>query len=554
MKRSQVQRIELDVQQLRAILQQARSRPLDEQEYSQFEAVLDTMLFVTQELDKKGASIRRLRKLLFGARTEKTRNVVREQSEDEQSEAAKSAAESGTAADSAKNKKKKRKGHGRNGAAAYWGADKIKISHPTLKSGDACPECSKGKVYQMAVPVVLVRVKAQAPVHATVYEADRYRCNLCGDVFKAQFPPGLSTSKYDESVGAMIGLLKCGSGFPFYRLDKLQRSLGIPLPTSTQWDIVHGSAKTLTPAFEQLIREGAQGQVLHNDDTTAKILELMGKRRQAAEEASSDNEDKDSAKRTGVFTTGIVSKAEGRSIALFFTGRKHAGENLEDVLAHRASVLAAPIQMCDALSRNIPDEFETILANCLSHARRRYVDVIDSFPAECRHVLETLRDVYAYDAMAREQQMSPAERLSFHQSNSGPLMESLQEWLKQQLEQKLVEPNSGLGEAMGYMLKHWEKLTLFLRVAGAPLDNNICERALKKAILSRKNSYFYRTENGAYVGDLFMSLIHTCELNGANPFDYLVTLLRYPEQLRKAPGGWMPWNYLQALERLAVAA
>ncbi|RLB55844.1 MAG: IS66 family transposase, partial [Deltaproteobacteria bacterium] len=117
-----------------------------------------------------------------------------------------------------------------------------------------------------------------------------------------------------------------------------------------------------------------------------------------------------------------------------------------------------------------------------------------------------------------------------------------------------VEPNSGLGEAMQYVLTHWQALTLFLRVAGAPLDNNIVERALKKAILSRKNSYFYKTDNGAWVGDLFMSLIHTCELNGANPFDYLVALLRHPEQLRQTPADWMPWNYQQALEQLADAA
>ncbi len=557
MKGPQVKRLELDIGELRATLQQARSRPIDEQEYGQLGAVLDTMLFVTQELDKKGASIRRLRKLLFGARTEKTRDVLGEQTKDNEPAAAEAGTESGAEADGqdatdSTKKKKKRKGHGRNGAAAYWGAEKVKISHPSLTPGCACPNCIKGKVYRMAVPAVLVLVKAEAPVQAKVYEAEKYRCNLCGEVFQAQFPPDLPTSKYDETVGAMIGLLKCGMGLPFYRLAKLQSALGIPLPASTQWDLVYRSAKTLAPGFVELIRQGAQGQVLHNDDTSAKILALMGKPREAAAETEASSQE--DAARTGVFTSGIVSTTEGRSIALFFTGRKHAGENLEDVLAHRASELAAPIQMCDALSRNVPAEFKTILANCLSHARRRFVDVAVNFPAECRHVLETLRDVYANDAVARKQRMSPAERLRFHQSKSGPLIEALKEWLDERFEQKLVEPNSGLGEAISYMRKHWEKLTLFLRVAGAPMDNNICERALKKAILSRKNSYFYQTENGAFVGDLFMSFIHTCELNGTNPFDYLVALLRHPEQLRQAPGDWMPWNYKQALEHLAVAA
>ncbi len=558
MKGPPVQRLHLEVEQLRATLQQARSRPLDEQEVGQLGAVLDTVLFVTTELDKKGASIRRLRKLLFGARTEKTRDVLGAQDEEGQPAAAEGGAEGGTEAGSASaadhddKPKPKRKGHGRNGAAAYTGATRVKLSHPSLQRGAACPQCGDGKVYPMAVPAVLVRVTAQAPVQATVYEAERLRCNLCGVVFKTPLPPDLPATKYDETVGAMIGLLKYGTGFPFYRLDKLQGSLGVPLPASTQWDIVYRRAKAIAPAFEQLIREAAQGQVLHNDDTTAKILELMGKRREATEEASSESGDDESTKRTGVFTSGIVSTSEGRSIALFFTGRKHAGENLEDVLAHRPSELGAPIQMCDALSRNVPAEFKTILCNCLSHGRRRFVEVTDSFPAECRHVLETLRDVYANDAIARKQQMSPAERLRFHQRNSGARMGQLKKWMRQQLRDKLVEPNSGLGEAIGYMLEHWQKLTQFLRVAGAPLDNNCVERALKRAILSRKNSYFYKTENGAWVGDLFMSIVHTCELIRVNPFDYLVTLMHHPEPLRQAPGDWMPWNYQHALSRLAA--
>ena len=115
--------------------------------------------------------------------------------------------------------------------------------------------------------------------------------------------------------------------------------------------------------------------------------------------------------------------------------------------------------------------------------------------------------------------------------------------MKALFEQKLVEPNSGLGAAITYMIKHWEELTLFLRVAGAPLDNNICERALKKVILHRKNSLFFKTRFGAHVGDVFLSLIHTCELCGANAFNYLKTLLDHTAEVRTTPGNWMPWNY-----------
>ena len=169
-------------------------------------------------------------------------------------------------------------------------------------------------------------------------------------------------------------------------------------------------------------------------------------------------------------------------------------------------------------------------------------------------MLETLRNVYHHDAQAREQAMSPEQRLRFHQDYSGPLMNGLHEWMEAQLAEHKTEPNSGLGKAISYLLNHWTKLTLFLRQAGAPIDNNIVERALKKAILNRKNALFYKTLNGAGVGDLFMSLIHTCELNGANPFDYLTELLRHAGELKREPSEWMPWNYRETLARLATPA
>jgi hypothetical protein len=233
---------------------------------------------------------------------------------------------------------------------------------------------------------------------------------------------------------------------------------------------------------------------------------------------------------------------------LFFSGRKHAGENLVDVLAQRAADLGPPIQMADALSRNLPADFKTILANCLAHGRRQFVDVAASFPEPCLYVLETLGKVYKHDAVARKRDLSPEERLHFHQAESGPLMKELKTWLTRQFEERLVEPNSGLGKAISYLLKHWKKLTLFLREPGAPLDNNVCERALKRAILHRKNALFYKTQKGAHVGDLFMSLIHTCQLNGADPFDYLTALQRHAEALRSNPQAWMPWNYREPLE------
>ena len=544
--------VEVDNTRLEEVLGRAE-QSLDAKDAALIRAVFQSYLYVTDLVEDKNTSIRRLRQLFFGKRTEKTKAVVGsgkpEATPEEATSRSEAAADTAPAAgEPVKDRSNEADtrpaapGHGRNGADAYRGAERIEVPHPSLAAGDPCPSCGDGIVYEKA-PGVLVRITGQAPLTATIYQLQKLRCHLCGEVFTAAAPAEAGERKYDATAGSMIGLLKYGSGLPFNRLDGLQGHLEIPLPASTQWDIVAAVAASLAPAFAELIRQAAQGEVLHNDDTTVKILELMGQRGRA--EALAGAEDADP--RTGLFTSGVVALRDGHRVALFFSGRRHAGENLAEVLKHRAAELPPPIQMCDALSRNLPGELQTILANCLAHARRQFVDVYDRFPEPCRYLLEALAVVYRNDAIARERQLSPEARLQWHQEASRPTMQQLHDWLQRQLDEKLTEPNSALGSAIRYMLRHWEPLTLFVRQAGAPLDNNLCERALKKAILHRKNALFYKTQNGARVGDLFMSLIYTCQLNEVNPFDYLTQLQRHTDPLAASPQLWMPWNYREAL-------
>ncbi len=493
--------LEVNREELQAVLEQARKEPLDEAGYEKLQALLRAFSYVADLIGEKDTTISQLRALLMKPSTEKTNKVLEQ-----------AGLKPGSKSHLPDSGGKAKPGHGRNGAEAYRGAERIHIPHASLKPGDCCPECLKGKVYAKKLPALRIRVVGQAPLRATVYELESLRCNLCGEVFEAEAPEGVGENKYDESAAAMIGLLKYGSGVPFYRLAGLEKNLGIPLPVSTQWEIVE------------------------------EVAELI--------ERSSSHE------RTGMFTSGIVSTRQGQRIALFFTGRRHAGENFAQVLAQRGAGLPPPIQMADGLSRNfpkLPDKLKVIVGNCNAHSRRRFVEVASNFPEECRYVLESLAEVYGYDAQAEERGLSAEERLRFHQEHSRPVMEKLHAWLRAQFAEKKVEPNSGLGSAITYCLKHWERLTLFLLQAGAPLDNNIVERALKKAVLHRKNSLFYKTENGAEVGDLFMSLIHTCELNGANPFDYLTELQKQAAEVAKDPSAWMPWNYRETPKQAAAA-
>jgi transposase len=474
-------------------------------------------LAIGQSLHEKTATIKKLLKMIFGITTEKAQVVLPDLPLNPKGE------------------KNKLKGHGKNGASAYRGADKVIVSHYVLKSGDTCPGCEKGRVYPSAFGVT-VRITGNAPLDACVWEQEKLRCNLCGEVFTAKLPDEAGDKKYDETASAMIALLKYGSGMPFNRIEELQDGLGVPIPASTQWDIVEKNANCAHPAYKELIRHAAQGEIIHNDDTTMRVLLAVNEKEG----------------RSGIFTTGMLSITDQRKIALFFTGHKHAGENLTDLLKERHPDRGPPIQMCDALSRNTSKEFFTILANCMAHARRNFVDIVESFPDECRYVIEILGNVYKNDVTAQDKKMTPRIRLMYHQSESRPLMEELHGWMRAQFEEKTVEPNSQLGKAFSYMLKHWEPLTLFLRVEGAPLDNNLCEQTLKRAILHRKNSLFYKTLHGAYIGDLFMSIIHTCRLSRINPFDYLVALQKHSHEVFANPQKWLPWNYKTEVAALSL--
>ena len=539
--------IEVNSQKIEELLDRAASNTFRNEDTELMRQFFESYAGFFQMVGDKNTTIARLRKIMFGSTSEKSKVVLGDDKDPSSSPPGDDATDNPTdTVETDEEDSESPSGHGKHGADDYPGAEQVQINHPTLAAGDDCPACGQGTLYEKS-PGVLVRFIGQAPLQATVYRMQKLRCHVCGKTFTAPAPEGVGDQKYDATAASMIGLLKYGSGLPFNRLERLGWNLGIPLPASTQWDVLQPLIRPAAIAFEQLIREAAQGEVLHNDDTTVKILELMGQRAREAKHG-------DQSPRTGMFTSGVVSVRESRRIALFFSGRQHAGENLSDVLKVRLDELLPPIQMCDGLSRNLPKELETIVANCLVHARRNFVEIYDRFPDECRTVIETLKVVYRNDAQAQKRKLSPVQRLKHHRVKSEHVMNRLHRWLNSQLDNHHVEPNSALGVAINYMLKRWDTLTLFLREPGAPLDNNICERALKKSILHRKNSLFYKTEHGARVGDTFMSLIYTCELCGTNPFEYLTALQHHANQVNQTPQHWMPWNYADSITAGKAAA
>ena len=434
---------------------------------------------------------------------------------------------------------KRRRGHGRQSAEAYRGAQRIECQHEALAVGERCPACGRGRLYRLP-PGVEVRIDGHALLSAMRYELEKLRCSACGAVFTAPLPAEASPDKYSPRARAALALGRYYLGVPLYRLEGYQAFLGVPVPDATQWDQIEQVADCAYPVFRYLERLAAQGEVIYQDDTSVRILTLIAENRRAdpAPEASGHD-----PPRTGMYTTSLVVQVGEQTICLYYAGRPHAGENLDALLRKRQPTQPKPLVMSDALASNAADEQGLIRCHCLIHAQRKFHDVQDAFPAECQHVLTVLSQVFEHEAQAREWALTAAARLAYHQVYSGPLLTQLKTWLERQESERLVEPNSSLGKAMAYLLGHWDTLTRFLSVPGAPLDNNTAERALKLMIRQRKNSLFYATEHSAYVASLLTSLIATCIQAGVNAWEYLVTLQEQRAAVLAQPAAWVPWTY-----------
>lgn len=530
---------EISAKDLEALLDRTAG-VLPSDDLALIERIVATLLQLTALIRQQGTTIARLRRLVGGVSSEKTEKVLPPPPDPKQG------GEDSSPPSAGEPKKPPAKGHGRIPASAYPGAQHIAVKHASLAVGVGCPHCLGSTLYGLE-PVGVLRIFGQAPLVPKIWDLEHLRCCGCGSVFTAQAPPEAQGEKFDYTAVAMMVLLRYGNGQPLHRLDHLQDYLEIPVPASTQWQVVNESTVLFQPVYDELLRRAAQSPLLHNDDTYLRILELMGKRR-AASLAKGELDDPE---RTGLFTTGVVAKTEdGKPIVLFFSGRKHAGENLANLLRQRAAELPSPTLMSDALDRNRPKGHAVDWANCLCHGRRNLVDQIANFPAECRFLLEALREVFQVDARCEAEKLPPQERLCVHQRESGPVMERIKAKSSELLDQKAVEPNSDMGKALQYLLTHWEALTLFLFVPGAPLHNNVCERILKMAIRHRNNSLFYRSQRGAVVGDLFMTLIETTVENDENPFEYLTALQRHSKEVAERPSDWLPWTFRSTLARL----
>jgi transposase len=545
------------------LIKKIEQNQLDEQDKRMITGLLRTLLYLVNLLQDQKVTLLRLKEMIFGKKSEKRKREEGGAGDSQnESEGGNKESEKGEDHKAPRNEKREesesqtKRGHGRHPASAYRGARKVGCRHEELKSGSACPGLNcRGRVYPVRRPHHFIQFTGQPAILATHYELEVVRCGDCGMEYEAPLPEGVSPRKYDETSDAAIAINRHGMCTPFYRTARMQELYGVPLPESVQSERCQEVAEALQPIYEQMKQEAAKGKVLYGDDTPVKIMELVKEnqekekeKKEAAKKPETMKEKKRTKKkkkeeeRVSIQTSGVVVELySGDKVALYFNGRQHAGENLEELLKLRDPGLGIPMQMADALACNWCGESERIVCKCLIHARRKFVEIRSIYPEACDYVLEQIGKVYQNERATAG--LSDEERLSYHQEQSGPVMEELKQWMDEQVRNKEVEPNSSLGKAIDYFQTHYDGLTAFLRHSGAPLDNNWAEQVLRPVAIMRKNSYGYKTSRGAKTAAIIQSLIQTCRLNGTNVWQYLVSVLRRSAEVRGTPEAFLPWNY-----------
>jgi len=262
---------------------------------------------------------------------------------------------------------------------------------------------------------------------------------------------------------------------------KMQEMLGVPIAVSTQSDLMASMMGPVHAMFNYLVVYAAQCDCLYQDDTGVKILSLINDNKYGH------------PTRKGMYTSGFIAKGE-HQVVLYFSGRAHAGENFDILIAHRQAGKDPVIRMADALSANSKHDAPVREAKCNSHAFRRFRSLLSTYPEAAKFVLNLYDQIYDHDEYCKAHQLDDAARLAYHQEHSQPLMDELKAWADQVLSGDEVEPSSVLANECQYLCNHWAGLTQFLRflrTPGAPLDNNALEAILKTMIMYRKNSLFF---------------------------------------------------------------
>ena len=451
-----------------------------------------------------------------------------------------------------------KKGHGRNGADAFVNA--TTSVHPLADGilGAVCDRCGVGRVFRYCDKVI-VRVVGQSLFAAQRHQFEPGRCRVCGTIFTAEgrepiLRGGLGSGyiTYDWSACALLVVMHYFAGAPFKRLEALHQGWGLPLPDANQWRLADEADDRLAPLYRAQERHAIRNATtLRFDDTGSMIIDV---RRQIQPEIQALARVGESTRhvRTGINATCCYLETAPAKVILFFTGRHHAGEVVDQLLQHRRASAQKLVSITDAASKNFShdqaDQLEQ--AVCKAHCFLKFRAVKDQFPAEYAVAGEVYAKVFDHDDQAKALGLDPEQRMLYHREHSKPQMSRLWGMCKDKIDGHLVEPHSPLWEPVSFVINQWPRLTKFYEVAGVPLDTNLVEQALIIPVRYLAGSFSYKTQNGADVGDRHMSLIATANANGVEPVAYLTECLRHHEDLAQRPEHYLPWVCRDRLEPL----
>ncbi len=559
--------VKMTKQALDELKSRLAERKLEETDVNVLTSLIDFNSWVQQELEKSKLTIDKLRKF-YGFKRERLAKDTKADEDDERhsdTDTNSATDESDVNATDGNDKKDKKKkpqwskdeNHGRLSAADYTGLAVLALSHvdPYLAKGK-CPDCAANNTDAKLIslePRFAIILESQPLIAGVKYQRECSKCSICEKYFTAPLPANIEQRpKYDYSCYTQIAVWHYYGGTPFNRLEFLQKAQGVPLPDATQSDLMKKLYQRVGKSVIGVLRElAANSNKFMFDDTPGRIIEQMVEAKQSNGKVNG-----------AIHSTALLAEHDGHTICLFETNKNVGGKTFKNLLQDRTATDKF-LTMSDASKNNFEYLEENLMVQwiicmCLVHGRRKFYDLLPRFGKgvnkDTEFVLDVMSQVYDNERYCKQNKFNDEKRLIYHQKHSGPVMVALHTWLSNLLVHKQVEPNSRFGEAIQYLLKHWKSLTQFLCVAGAPIDNNPCERVVKIIIRYRNNSKFYRTFFGAEMGDAFMSIIHTAVLAGADVFDYLNQLQIYEEAVKANPNSWLPWNYRQTIEELQAVA
>jgi len=441
-------------------------------------------------------------------------------------------------------------GHGRNGASAYRQAQHCDHGLAPGVIGELCEKCKHAKMTRYREKIIL-RIVGQPLFGAEVHHHEQGRCRACGHIVRAQSPAyvseGLGTDyiRYDWSACAMLLVMHYFGGAPFKRLESLHEGWGVPMPDANQWQIVNAGDDLLLPLYRAIEQHAIQKATnFRIDDTGSMVIALQ--RQIAAEIAALESQGKSTKNvRTGINATGVYWETPEGPILLFFTGRHHAGEIVDQLFRRRRRSSPKLVKCTDGASKNFDHGHadQLVESTCNAHAFLKFRELKDKHPVEYAEAGRVYHQVFHHDDEVKALGLTPVERMLYHRERSKPLLEQLKKLCEEKIASKRVEPSSRLWEPLTFVINQWERLTRFCEVPGVPLDTNLVEQALILPVRYLAGSFNYHTEDGAVVGDHAMSLIATARAHDVEPVAWLTECLRRHEDLAQRPEHYLPWVY-----------